>query len=160
MAMLKKFSPGLFVLIIFSLFLPFIAVSCGGAKVISLTGVQLATGTSVQKPDMFGNASKKSQKIDGEPLVIVIFIAGIAGLLLSFLKGKKTAIFPAVIGVIGVVLMFLLKSKMDHEAMIAGKGMIQINYEAGYWLALLLFFAAALLNGFIFFQKDNVDIST
>ena len=53
-------------------FFPFVAISCGGVEAFTLTGQQLATGTSISQPQPFGPPQK--QHIDPDPF------AAIAGL--------------------------------------------------------------------------------
>jgi hypothetical protein len=62
----KKISPILFGVTLVCFLFPFVTVSCGGQKMASFSGAQLATGTSVDEPQMFGPSQKK--KVDPEPL--------------------------------------------------------------------------------------------
>ncbi|MBI1929576.1 hypothetical protein HYR99_35685 [Candidatus Poribacteria bacterium] len=148
---LQKISPVIFGLTLICFFLPFINVSCQGQKVATFTGIQLVKGTTIQQPSMFGERPK-AQKVDPELLAILAFLSAIVGLGLSFLKGRQLALAPAIVGIAGLILLLLLKSKIDHDALREGRGMLQPEYDVGFWLSSLLFLAAAGVNGFIFLQ--------
>ena len=153
----KRFSPAIFGVVLICFFLPFISVSCGAQKVVTLSGVQLVTGTTIEQPDLFGEG-QQAETMDGEPLAILAFLSAVAGLGLSFLKGRKVAIAPAVSGAAGSVLLLLLKSRIDNEVLSQGGGMIQVEYEIGFWLTILVFLSAAGLNGFLLLQsKEEVE---
>jgi hypothetical protein len=137
----RKLSPAAFVLAIVCFFLPFVTFSCQGQKVASFSGIQLATGTTIKQPQMFG--PPKSQKIDAEPLAVMALLSVLVGVGLSFLRGKKGAVGSITLAVLGVILLVALKSKLDGEALNQGGGMIQVNYEAGYYLSLIFLLAAA-----------------
>jgi hypothetical protein len=152
---MKKISPVLFAFIILCFFLPFINISCSGQKVLSLSGIQLVTGTSLEEEEPF-SGKKSSEKIDSEPLAIVVFVAAIAGLAFSFIKSEKSALLPAITGGIGGGTLLFLKAKIDQEVLREGQGIIQVEYAIGFWLILFSLFAAVALNVFIFFNKKNM----
>lgn len=155
---IKKFSPGVFGLALLCFFLPFVSVSCQGQKVATFTGVQLITGTTMEQPSGFGSQGK-AKKIDGEPMAVVALASGVLGLGFSFLRRKKSAIIPAVLGGIGLVTLLVLQSKLRHEAMREG-GILQLSFEIGYWLTALLYVSALGLNGFIFLKSKEGKIET
>jgi hypothetical protein len=131
-------------------FLPFATVSCGDVKVISLTGQQMATGTTIETPQAFGPGEKK--KTDPNPFAAIALLCAATGVGLSLL-GRKLAIAPALAGGAGAVSLFMVKATMDSElqrqGMGAGAGMIQIAFENGYWFALALLAAAAGWNVYL-----------
>jgi hypothetical protein len=149
----KKFSPAIFAAALICFFLPFVNVSCQGEKIASFTGVRLVTGTTVEQPSLFGQ--KENKKVDSEPLAALAFLCGVAGLGLSFLQKKKSAIAPALIGGTGVILLLLLKSKLDSDVLRQGQGMLRLEYGAGFWLAFLFYVSAAAVNGFLFARSKK-----
>ena len=167
----KKFSPVIFVFVIICFFLPFVNFSCGGQKIASFTGIQLVIGAKVnQPPSMFGESTDMSRSFGMETsrpktskqgekaqdsLIIAAFIIAIAGLALSFLKGKNSSIVPAILGVAGIIVLLIFKIKTDNEILREGGGAIQVEYVIGFWLTFLAFVLAALFNGFIFFSKEK-----
>jgi hypothetical protein len=136
----RKLSPAAFVLALICFFLPFVTFSCQGQKIASLNGVQLATGTTLQQPQMFG--PPKSQKVDAEPLAALALLALLAGAGLSLLKGKKGAGMSAAFAGLSFIFLLALKSKLDGDAVRQGGGAIQVNYEAGFYLVIVLLLAA------------------
>jgi hypothetical protein len=148
---IKKFSPAIYGLALICFFLPFTHISCQGEKVATFTGVQLVTGTTIEQTEMFSEG-KKAKKIAPEPLAILVLFSTIAGLGLSFLKGKESTLASAIAGGAGLIFLLLLKAKIDNEVLKEGEGVLRVEYGAGFWLILLLFLFAAGLNGFLFSQ--------
>lgn len=144
----KKFSPAIFGIVIICFFLPFINISCSGQKIATLSGIQLVSGTTME-----------GRKINPEPWAVVAFISSIAGLGLSFMKSRKSSILAAVSGAIGVISLLLLKAKIDNDMLKKGKGVIQVEYDLGFWLTFLLFLSAIGLNWFLF-TKDKPEASS
>lgn len=153
MAHKSKVSPAIFIVATLSFLLPFVTVSCNGQKVTSLTGVELATGTTVEEPQVFGPAQKKH--VGGEPLALVAGLCAIAGLGLSFL-GSRLAIAPAVSGALGALFLLLLQSKLNSDVTKEAQGVFRLDYEAGYLLTLLFFIAGAAWNLYQFFQSRKL----
>jgi hypothetical protein len=154
----QKLSPAIFVLALICFFLPFVTFSCQGQKVLSLSGIQLVTGTSVPQPQMIGPPT--SQKINAEPLAVLAFLCGILGLGLSFLKGRTGAIVPAGTGGLAAVLLLVLKSKIEGDALSKGSGVIQVSYDAGFYVVLALFLAALALNIFVLLQGKSLALAS
>jgi FHA domain len=150
---IKKFAPATFGLALLCFFLPFISVSCQTQRIVTFTGIQLVTGATVELPQIFG--PPKSEKLPREPLAVLAFACGVVGLGLSFLKGRKIAIAPAVVGCAGAVTLLLLKSKLDADVLKGGNGVLHVDYEVGFWLILLSYAAAAGLNLVFFLQSGK-----
>lgn len=148
---LGKVSPAVFGAILFSFFLAFFSVSCQGQKIMTLTGLQLVTGTTVQQPEMMGPA--KAKRVGGEPLAVAAFVCALVGLALSFVKGPRQTVIRAVLGAIGAFALLLLKWKLDNQILKQGEGMLHAEYETGFWLALFLYFAATVLNAVAFAKR-------
>lgn len=136
----RKLSPAVFVLALICFFLPFVTFSCQGEKIASFSGIQLATGTTIQQPQVFG--PPKSQKVDAEPLALLALLSVLAGVGLSLLRGKKGAVSSVVPGGLGVILLGALKSKVDGDALRQGGGAIQVSYGAGLYLVIVFLLAA------------------
>lgn len=137
----RKLSPAAFVLALICFFLPFVTFSCQGQTVATLSGVQLATGTRIPQPQVFG--PPKEHKVDAEPLATVAFLSVLLGVGLSFLRGRKWGIGSAALAVLGVILLAALKSKLDGDALRQGGEIIQVSYGTGYYLCLAFLLAAA-----------------
>lgn len=162
---IKKFSPALFGIIILCFFLPFANLSCSGQTVMTLTGFQLITGTEYSDQNMMGqnmfdqnnenNANNKSREVQSQPMALFALIAAVAGLAVGFIRKKTTALISLVIAVLGVVFLFLLKINMDGDAALSGQGIIKLEYQSGYWLTIILFIAAAVVQWLIYNEKKK-----
>jgi hypothetical protein len=155
MAQRRKVSLMLFLVSILCFFLPFITVSCNGKRVATLTGVQLAIGTTVAPPQMFGPRQKR--KVEPEPLATFAALSALVSLGLVFLR-NRSAIAPAISGAAGVLFMLLLKSKLSSNMTRTGaQGMFNLQFESGYTMALLSLVAGAgwSLYGFVLSSKET-----
>ncbi|MGB9774212.1 MAG: hypothetical protein ACP5ON_10705 [Bacteroidota bacterium] len=132
--------PIIFSLVILAFFLPFINVSCSRQKVASVTGIQLVSGTVIQRPG--GSGKVDSQQVKPEPEAITAFVSGILGLVVSFVRGKPGYVGSAGAGFVGGVALLLLKSRLDKEAVKHASSMLVLEYDIGFWVAFVLFLAA------------------
>lgn len=161
METLKTLSPALFGLIIFCFFLPFVNLSCSGQTIMSLTGFQLITGADVDPGNglfdgMPEQDVQKDEKVNSQPMAILAFLTALAGLGLSFIKKKVTAITNAVLSALGFLFMILLKINMDGVVDLGGQYIITFDYQFGYWFTLLLFIAGAVLFWKIYKEPEYV----
>ena len=136
----KKLSPAAFVLALVCFFLPFATFSCQGHTVATLSGIQLATGTKIRQPQVFG--PPKEHKVDAEPLATLALLTLLAGVVLSFLRERKWSVVSAVLAALGVILLAALKSKLDGDALRQGGEIIQVSYGTGYYLCLAFLLSA------------------
>lgn len=154
--MSRKISSAIFGIALICFLLPWVNVSCQGQKVASFTGIQLVTGTTIEEPQIFGPAKKR--KINGETFAILAFLAVIAGCIFSFSKGKIGSAAPVVAGGIGVVLLFLLKSKIDGDVMKQTGGMLLVNYAIGFYLTLILSLSGLGVNAYSVLQSKRLSL--
>ncbi|MFO7446466.1 MAG: hypothetical protein R6W90_08870 [Ignavibacteriaceae bacterium] len=156
----KKFSPALFIIIIFCFVLPFINITCSGQEIMSVTGIQLITGTDYEPGEkfieegMFDN-NYQTDGIDSQPMAILALLAAIAALVLSFNRSKIAALFCMVVSVLGAFFLLLLKINLDSETAGSGEVMVKINYLFAYWFSLLVFVAGAITEWMIYKEMDT-----
>jgi len=160
-----------FALAIACFFLPFVTVSCAVPNELSsspsvnvntsatITGIQLATGQmppSARLPEI----NRPNQPTDtGKPEIFAIIplIPGVVGLGTNFLNPVNLLI-PAIAGGSGAVSLLLLKNRIDSELtplVAISDGLLQVKYEYGFWLALLLFISASALNLYDLFYQPR-----
>jgi hypothetical protein len=149
----RKISSSLFGLVLICFFLPFMTVSCQSRKISSFTGVQLVTGISINSGDSFYGQSTTRQ-VRGEPLAFFAVAFAIVGLGIGLSNWKKNSKWSMGSAIAGLVFMLLLKSKIDNDVLTQAQGMVQVDYDIGFWGSILLFFAAAVVN-FLSFQGDE-----
>lgn len=130
-------------------FLPFATVSCGGIKAFTLTGQQLATGTTLTQPQAFG--PPQTQKIDADPLAAIAGLCGIVGIALSLI-GRRMAVGAAASGGLGALSLLIMRSRLADQLQKESQGLAQASYESGYTLAVLLLIAGTGWNIYLFLQ--------
>ena len=135
-------------------FLPFVTVSCGGVKVITLSGQQMATGTSIQVPQPFG--PPKSQEIAPDPFAAVAALCAIVGVGLS-LAGTRLAVPRAIAGGVGSASLGIMASRMESQIQSATQGMGSAHLEVGFSMTIAFLIAGTALNIYLLtVRKDNV----
>jgi len=161
---MKRFlSPVWFLLIAAAFTLPFISVSCqappglgdlggefGGELgevptqgfEITATGLDLVLGS---EPDVSGDptfteAAQGQDGGDNEPslFAIIAFAAAVLGIFLSPLRGRLGGVFTLVLAAFVALGLLLLRTNVSGELPAQAAQFLQINYEIGYWAALLL----------------------
>lgn len=152
----RKLSPALFALVLVCFFLPFVSVSCAGQKIQTFSGIRLVTGTSVKQPGMLGQS--QTQKVSPEPSAIVAFLFVLAGIAAGFTKARTADIASAFSATVGVVFLFALQSKLNGEVGREGQGLIQVDYEIGFYLAVIMLLFTAVLNVFLLMQSKAIPV--
>lgn len=142
-----RFAP--FVLALFCFILPFIQISCRGQKLVSLTGVQLVTGTEIEQKDPF-TGQTKSEKIPSQKWVAFAFTCAVAAAGLCFVSGPAGKLLPALLGVAGFACMIVVKKQFDDEMLKEGSGLLTIEYLPGFIATCVLLLAGAAVSGYHF----------
>jgi zinc-ribbon domain len=156
--MKSKVSPVLFLVTVLCFLLPFVTVSCNGQKIATFSGTDLAFGTTINQPQAqqpFGFPQPRrgsGERVKAEPVATMAFLCAIAGIGLSFLA-IRLALVPAITGALGTLLLFALQLKLNDDISKRAQGAFQLDFQAGFILALLLFIAAAGWNGWLFFMS-------
>jgi len=160
---LKKFSPAFYGIIILLFFLPFVNLSCSGQTIMSLSGFQLITGSEYKADSMFGQTTegevKENKEIKSQPLALLALVAAVIALGISFFRKRFIALVNIIISVLGVVFLLLLKFSMDGDAELSGQNMITLDYQFAYWLCIILFIAAAVVQWKIFADDGTAKVN-
>ncbi|UPT68923.1 MAG: hypothetical protein M0D57_09990 [Sphingobacteriales bacterium JAD_PAG50586_3] len=95
---MRFLNPGSFGIVILCFLLPFINIKCNGVKLITLSGVQMATGANINAGDqgMFGKrmmdetSTADKTKMMSIPLLVtlIVLVAALATVLTMTLKNK------------------------------------------------------------------------
>lgn len=149
----KKFRWTPFVFILICFILPFVQVSCQQQRLMSFTGFQMAFGTEIQEPQMFG--PPRTRKVNGETLVLLSFLAALAGLVCSLVKNKAGGLASILSGSGGFLFLLIFKVRLDNEILRQSGGMLNVEYAFGFIAACLLFLAGAGLNGYVYYEERN-----
>jgi hypothetical protein len=133
-------------------FLPFVTVSCQGMRVFTLTGQQLATGTTIVQPSAFGTPTK--QRVSPDPFAAIAALSAVSGLMLS-LVGRRMLKSVATSGAVGTAGLAAMKVHLDYQIQKQSMGMGQNSYQAGYFIALLLMVVGAVWSFYRLRQEGN-----
>ena len=149
----RQLRAGPFVLALLCFLFPFITISCQGVKAVSLTGLQLAAGTTIEQRDpITGNAQQ--QRIPAETSILLVLLCTMAAGGLCFAPGRNGILLPALAGAAGFLLMLVAKSHFDTQTLEQGHGLLAVGYEMGFTLTCLLLSAGAVICGFQYRQEQ------
>jgi hypothetical protein len=140
----SKISPLLFVVCALSFLLPFVTVHAGGNAVGSFSGARVATGVTVNAPQVGEDA--QAGKFEADPMAVFALVCILLCFLMSFVATQGLALFPALGGLIGAGALFALKYSFASQVSKQTSGAMQVSYLPGYYAALGCLIAAALWN--------------
>jgi hypothetical protein len=118
---------------------------------MAFSGMQMAIGTTINEPQMFG-ASKK-QPIEPNPFVSIALFCAILGASLGFMT--SSALAPATTGGAGALSLLLAKGYIDDQVLKQGHGMFQVSSEAGYVLSVVLFLFVVAWNAYLLWARSQ-----
>ncbi len=150
--MLKKISPVFYVVIVLSFFLTFVNITCAGTKIASLSGFEVAFGTTIEQPGgaggMFGGKGAKAKETTTDPnaTAIIALVIAVAGIILSFVQIKQQSLILIILSALGFIVMLMVKSSIGGDISKQPVQMLEISYGIGYYLALLFFIIPIVTN--------------
>lgn len=161
----RSIIPAAFALAFILFFFSFSNFKCNGAKVASLKGISLVTGTHLKlhgadlfNGDLPGNpaTSKQAQKIPANFWAILAFLSSVTGAILFYKKRKKESLFGALLGAAGFISLLVLQIIIKDKAEEYTNEMVKISagFSFGYWLCLISFFVAGGIS-FLRLKKEN-----
>jgi phosphoglycerol transferase MdoB-like AlkP superfamily enzyme len=139
-------------------------VSCSNQKLVEASGFGLAFG----RVTAMGQASQASDGATLNYWLILALLAIAGGLVLLFIKGREAAKLVLGTSVAALVLIFVGTYRYSKDAIMAeaakngsngnmdqaALSMIQVNWEIGYWLALIALIAAAVMAWLVMSGKE------
>lgn len=144
----RTYIPSLFGIVLLLFFFNFCELSCKGQKLASVSGISLATGTTIESPKVdnpfgFEDPSKQdSKEIHSNIWAILALLAAVGGLVFFLIKHKYEDRIGIIAGVSGVISLLLLHITLTSSIKQQGNGMLEVNFLLPYWAALLSFGAA------------------
>ena len=139
-----KISRATFIIAIICFFLPWVQVSCGSHHV-DLNGMNFVTGKTLSN----------GRHIHPTPGVVLTFLIALAGIAITFARGKfantkLVSIGTAVAGAIGFLLLYMFKAgTYDNFIREKEQGSIlpdvELHFRYGLYLTMLSFIAAFLI---------------
>ena len=156
MGSISKISPVTFGLALLCFFLPFFSFSCQGQKVATLSGWELATGTTVNQPQMFGPPQPQKVEPKGQATAALVCVAvGLISSFVSLANSKVGGFLAAAPAAFGAGLLVALDSSIEGDLIKQGGGVVKVNCEAGFYLALIFLLASLGLCLFALFAKPS-----
>jgi hypothetical protein len=163
----KFVSPSLFLLAALCFFLPFVSFTCQGQRIATITGMELITGTKIEKFEMekldSGQTNPdldKERDVNSEPLAVAAFIFALAGIVVSLIP-RYSRMLSLIAGALGALMLLFLRSSIGGE--VTGDfdfKIIEVSYRWGYYLSLLLFIAAFALNLYQVISENRAAITS
>lgn len=145
MAYFQKIALANFAGIVLLFLLPFVSVSCGGMAAGELSGKDLALGTKIEQAQSM-TQRKQDTTVKSEPAAVVALAAALAGVVGSMLfKGAKHARLMLGLGVLGTGALLWLQHSLNTQAVSRGQGMLVLDWQSAYWLAVELFASVSAL---------------
>ena len=106
------------------------------------------------RTEIFWKGEAGAEKVDPEPLAILLICGVVAGFVLSCYKRDKSGIIINVItGVIALVLSLSLKGNLDSDMFKEGDGMFRAEYGLGFWLMMASYLCVIGLNIYLLMQS-------
>lgn len=115
--------------------LPFCDINCSGKKMISFTGIELVTGTTIT-PSITGNEFKQQTIIPANILAILAFVSIIIGLIVSIVH-PRTNILSCLLGMVCAITLVFLQLFINQQVTDTKLNLFSVSYLFPYWLALL-----------------------
>src|SRR3954451_6893600 len=141
---LSKISPLLFIVCALCFLLPFLKVNAGGNPVDTLSGARVASGFTVNAPQV--GQDTQAGKFEADPMAVFALVCLLICFLMSFMATERLAIFPAVGGLIGAGALIGMKYSVASQVAKQTSGAMQVSYLPGYYVALAFMVLAALWN--------------
>lgn len=166
-----KVSGIFFAIVIIAFLMPFMVVKCGDNKIATVSGFKLVTGGKVANPQlenlqnmtesMQGQTDNETPDAEAEendntipfksnPYALIALLAALAGLISALLLKKGAFVAPLALAIVGLISMMLIKGPVTNAAKgssggnAALEGIITVNAQFGYYLALIGFFLAGI----------------
>ena len=144
-------SPTTFAIVLISFFLPWVSFSCNGHQFATITGLDLVTGTTFEKPGNEGG--DKEETIPSDALAITALALTVLGLGLALFQKRIPLLYPAITALAAMIVLLLLRARIDNDAAEQTRGLLQPDFEFGFWLAFLGLLSAAILNIYFFLEQ-------
>ncbi|HKB87990.1 MAG TPA: zinc ribbon domain-containing protein [Ignavibacteriaceae bacterium] len=146
-------SPALFLLAALCFFLPFVSFTCQGQTIATVSGMELITGTKIEKFEMekFDDQQtnpdlNEDRDLRSEPLAVAAFIFALCGIIVSLIP-HYSRMLSIITGALGALMLLFLRSSIGGE--VTGDfdfKIIEVSYEWGYYLSLIFFISPFALN--------------
>jgi hypothetical protein len=123
-----RIAPFVFGLLCFVM--PFMEVSCSGQTQLTMSGVQMVTGTQMTNP-----LNGQSQPVSGDLFATIALVCVLAALALSFSSFRSKAIGCALASGLAILALIILKERTEQTIMQQAQGApVTVSFLYGFWL--------------------------
>jgi len=147
-SMLKKISLAGHGILLLCFLLPFVSMSCDKHKIRTFAAHEFVTGTTI-------DTNGKIEKVQPERYAIAALCAAVVGFIFSLFQGKVSQLLVLSSSGLGAAAIYLLKQKLDGDILQAGKGLLVLDYEPGYYIMLAVFIGLAIASLLIIGRLSN-----
>ena len=98
----------------FLFLLPFCNISCSGTKIVTFSGVQLVTGTTISIPNLGGSEANNNQHIPPNSWAIIACAASIFGFCISLIYPRPN-ILAGIIGIFGSFALIMIQFNINKK---------------------------------------------
>ena len=155
----RRFRAAPFAIAVLCFFLPFVQISCTMQRSVGFpfTGIQMVTGAEIHTPDFTGGPTK-TEKIPPSPEAIIVLLCSLAAVALCFISLKAGSLSAAIAGVLGFVVMLILKARLDQDILKQGEGLLVVEYRVGFIAICICLLAGAAMNVYVFRQPKSEEM--
>ncbi len=141
-----------FALAIVFFFFTFCTVQCQNQKIGSLTGFELVTGTNLKSRHLI------REKNPASIWAIIALVAAVIGLGVFLIKKKNEAEVGTGAGIIGFASLLILQFVINNRMNAKTDGQVEVNFQFGYWGALISFGVASFISYLRISQTQKVEL--
>jgi hypothetical protein len=125
-------------------FLPFCDISCSGRKIVSFTGIVLATGAQIS-PSFLETEIGESKEVPANLWAILAFTSVLLGFLVS-LTAYRTNILSGLLGIACAFSLIILQVTINQQINEIEIGLFSATYTVAYWVVLIAAIGVGILN--------------
>jgi len=159
MAAKRSLIPLSFTVVIICFFLAFCDFRCSGQTFATITGINMVTGTTLNLSGMSG-AGTGNQALPSSFWAVIALCAAIVGVFVFLIREKREAMVGVWTGIIGFASLLILQFVIRGEVQRQGQGLVEVDFDLGYWLALVAFAVASLLSYFRYVAVRTIPVSS
>ncbi len=125
-------------------FLPFCDINCSGRKLVSLTGVVLATGAQIS-PTQLQTEIGESHEIPANLWAILAFASVFLGLIVS-LTSSKPNILSGLLGIACATFLIILQTTINKKINEFDIGFFSVSFLTSFWIVVIAAIGVGILN--------------
>ena len=141
-------SSSAFIVVCVLFFMPFVSLECGNRKLVTVSGMELVTGFTMQVPALDERRDAAVRRTDPNMFAVIALVFGVIGIALPHAMKGKPNLPPVVVTIAVIVLLALIALQIDLNARLGEREknlLVVLGYEAAYWLCIFISIAVGVL---------------